>query len=410
VVEGYSSYTKMNKETNKVSPNFEGGDSSYVTPEVINNKRGEHLFEFLDSTLIGVFSGDLPKVRIVKEIITNHLFFTIFTRESQELRLISLYEFISIVNLTLFFVSMFCNLSSQRDNGTCSGFTDSQTCEEKKSLFDVDKLMCQWNGNECSFNSNVISFYSAVLVTFLTMLVIFPVRVLLTLIFSVFRAPTQEFIQHELNPNPNPNRSLSSHKQNINTSVAVSKSMVIPESVKRSRKLIVSATFTNPNSNPNPNPNPSAVDIEKGENIASPFLPISNRVGTMPIIDKNIGSTIDPRLEKIASSDIRPVNVVDSILKLIIQNKDGINLLQHISVDEFLSQWTIDDNFFWQNKDNIIERVSHNIEIARNQYNDMKSQPDTIRGIILFRYFIWDLLGSHSLAAKVFLNKTGISF
>ena len=86
-------------------------------------------FDFLDSTMLGVFSGDNPKVRLTKEIVNNHLLFSIFTQQSFELRLVSLYEFFSLVNLTLFFVAIFCNLETQRDDGTCSGFTECNRLE-----------------------------------------------------------------------------------------------------------------------------------------------------------------------------------------------------------------------------------------------------------------------------------------
>jgi len=389
IAEYYNHYRKHKIE--QISPAIK--QTSTVTPDTNIKSSGEALFDFLDSTMLGVFSGDNPKVRLTKEIVNNHLLFSIFTQQSFELRLVSLYEFLSLVNLTLFFVAIFCNLETQRDDGTCSGFTDSKTCLENSSIFDVDNTMCSWSdiSQFCDYNIPILSIYSMVIIVFLTMVIIFPMRALLTFTFTVFRAPTIDSIQKERNLFDSTRQSLSrgissigqretsidnDFGQSIFVKNTISKAIIVPESVKRNRHTMVN--FYCP------------VDIEKGE-------PISSIVKMLNYHDNKEQETamkfsFDSRIQNIASTDITPQIVALNLLHMLLERKSNIKSLPN-EID-FLEQWTLDADYGRENKSRLVDRMKVDIEMARNLYDDMKIQSDISQGVMLLRIFIWDLLGS----------------
>lgn len=156
-------------------------------------------FEFyIDSIFSGVFSTKDSPDRVSYELSSGHLLARMFCDETMAMRLISTFEFLTLITTNVFLCGLFIGLELPYDTKWCDKQLDSSSCLARHSLVDKEQSMCDWDGFLCNFTEPSLSFRSTVVMIAALTFLHFPLRAFCRYLFDhIIRAPSKRDVLKE---------------------------------------------------------------------------------------------------------------------------------------------------------------------------------------------------------------------
>jgi hypothetical protein len=159
--------------------------------EDIDDDDDQLLLRYVESLFPAIFSSRSALGRFIDELIANHVLLSAFFSDTRCERLLSAYEFMSVLLQGFFAIAMVVNLdmgSQKGPNGeSCDQYGSEVRCVEDSSLYDPSESACVWSADSqtCLPNNDATgNFLTTVYIVLLTIVLAIPLRLLHNILFD----------------------------------------------------------------------------------------------------------------------------------------------------------------------------------------------------------------------------------
>ena len=160
---------------------------------------GDLLWRYVESLFPSVFSSRSALGRLIDELMANHILLMAFYADTRDERLLSAYEFVSVLIQGFFAIAMVVSLdmgSQTGVDGSCDAYVTEARCVDNPSLYDPSESACVWTAGSQTCQSNTDAtgnFLTTVYIVLLTIVLAIPLRILHGIVFDgVLKAHNME--------------------------------------------------------------------------------------------------------------------------------------------------------------------------------------------------------------------------